>query len=63
MGEGGGRADGLHRPIERLQFEWLSGSIGASRMMPLPGDGFYSAVARCRGGDFGLFGLLSWLWF
>jgi len=28
-----GRADGLHRPIERFRFEWLSGSIGASRMM------------------------------
>jgi len=23
-----GRADGLHRPIERFRFEWLSNSIG-----------------------------------
>ena len=23
-----GRADGLHWPIERFRFEWLSGSIG-----------------------------------
>jgi len=31
--EGGGRADGLHWPIERFGFEWLSDSIGASGMM------------------------------
>jgi hypothetical protein len=28
MCEGSGRADGLHRPMERFSFEWLSGSIG-----------------------------------
>ena len=33
MREGGGRADGLHRPIERFRFERFSGSISASRMM------------------------------
>ena len=27
-GEGGGRADGLHRPIERFRLEWLSDPIG-----------------------------------
>ncbi len=38
--EGGGRADGLRRPIERFSFEWLSGLIGSSRMMSPTGDGF-----------------------
>jgi hypothetical protein len=31
-----GRADGLHRPIERFSFVWLSGSIGAPRRCALP---------------------------
>jgi hypothetical protein len=35
-----GRADGLHRPIERFRFEWLSGSIGRPRRSALPVEGF-----------------------
>ena len=34
----GGRADGLHRPIERFRPERLSGSIGAPRRCALPVD-------------------------